>query len=222
MTARPPTHGCVIVATGAAPLASEAVAALPGDAFVVAADGGLDHARAAGLRPDVLIGDLDSVSAEGLAWAEEHAAVVRHPADKADTDTELALDYAAALGAEQLILVAGAGDRFDHAIAALGALGAETVEQIPVVQAWWGADQVHIVRPRRPVSLALAPGTTFSVLATRGRCRGVTITGARWPLHDADLAPLAGSGVSNEATGASVDIHVHDGTLTVVIPGAQP
>ncbi len=42
-----------IIVTGGAPLDDRAVAALPRDAFVVAADGGLDHALAAGLEPDV-------------------------------------------------------------------------------------------------------------------------------------------------------------------------
>ena len=80
----------VVVITGAAALDPRAVAAVPAGAVLVAADGGLDHARAAGLDPTVLVGDLDSVSAIGLAWASEHTTVVRHPVDKAATDTELA------------------------------------------------------------------------------------------------------------------------------------
>src|SRR6185436_14197789 len=94
------------------------------DAVIVGADGGLDHALEAGLTPTYLVGDLDSVSAAGLAWAAEHAEVVRHPVDKAATDTELAVAFAAALGPSRLVLAAGAGDRVDHAVAALGALGA--------------------------------------------------------------------------------------------------
>ena len=50
---------------------------------VIAADGGLDHALAAGLTPAVLVGDLDSVSSDGLAWAEAHATIERHdPANR--------------------------------------------------------------------------------------------------------------------------------------------
>jgi thiamine pyrophosphokinase len=51
----------VVVITGAAPLAARAVAAVPAGAVLIAADGGLDHALAAGLTPSVLIGDLDSI-----------------------------------------------------------------------------------------------------------------------------------------------------------------
>src|SRR5687767_4658379 len=83
-----------IVITGGAPLDRRALAKLPRDGFIIAADGGLDHALAAGLSPDALVGDLDSVSAEALAWADEHIEVIRHPPDKATTDTELALAHA--------------------------------------------------------------------------------------------------------------------------------
>ena len=64
MTTR--TVSTVVVVTGAAPLDRRAVAAVPPRrAASIAADGGLDHARAAGLDPSVLVGDLDSISALG-------------------------------------------------------------------------------------------------------------------------------------------------------------
>ncbi len=87
----------VIVVTGAAPLPSVAVDALPDGAIVLAADGALDHALAAGLTPAALVGDLDSISAAGLDWAEANASIQRHPPDKEHTDTELALLTAADL-----------------------------------------------------------------------------------------------------------------------------
>src|SRR3954454_12520964 len=91
----PDASSCVVVVTGSAPLHPRALAAVPPGAYVVAADGGFDHARAAGLVPDLLVGDLDSISPAGLAWAVANIQVERHPADKACTDTELALALAA-------------------------------------------------------------------------------------------------------------------------------
>jgi thiamine pyrophosphokinase len=209
----------VVVVTGAAPLDGRAVAAVPADAPVVAADGGLDHARAAGLRPSVLVGDLDSVSPAGLDWAREHAEVVTHPADKGATDTELAVTHAAGLGPDRLLLLAGGGDRLDHALAAVGSLGAPELAGIPLLQAWWGGDRLHVLHAPGAVQLDLDPGTLFSVLALHGPCRGVTVGGARWPLADHALAPLVGLGVSNEALQPPVSVSVTAGILTVVIPG---
>ena len=113
--------------------------------MLIAADGGLDHALAAGLEPSVLVGDLDSVSASGLAWASEHTTIVRHPVDKPATDTELAVAHAASLAPERILLVAGVGDRLDHAVAALGALGAAAVAGVDRLEAWWGSDQFVVI-----------------------------------------------------------------------------
>jgi thiamine pyrophosphokinase len=212
----------VVVVTGGSALDPVAVAAIPDEAFVVAADGGLDHARAAGIRPDVLVGDLDSVSPDGLAWATANVAVEQHPADKVATDTELAITYAAAMRPQRVVLIAGIGDRLDHAIAALGALGSLRLATVGRVEAWWGGDELMISRPGRPVTIERPTGTTFSVLAMHGACHGVTITGARWPLTGAHLGPLVGEGVSNEVVTSPTRIDVGDGVLTVIIPGAQP
>ena len=50
----------------------------------------------------------------------------------------------------------------------------------------------------------------------------MTITGSRWPLADADLAPLVGLGVSNEVLDPPCRVDVAEGVVTVIIPGAQP
>lgn len=220
--------GTAIVVTGSEPLdpaavaAAAGIAAAAGSLVVIAADGGLDHARRVGLVPDVLVGDLDSVSAEGLAWATSTITVERHDVDKALTDTELAVAHAATLAPQRLVLVAGRGDRLDHAVAAIGVLGSAALAAILVVEGWWGDDHLLVGRAGRGVVLDDPPGTTFSVLALHGPCRGVTITGARWPLVAHDLAPLVGTGVSNEVATPPVHVDVTHGVVTVIVPGAQP
>ena len=135
----------VVIVTGAAPLDARAVAAIPSHAIVIAADGGLDHARAAGLTPAGLIGDLDSVSEEGLAWAKQHATIQRHPIDKDATDTELAVAFAAGMNPARVVMVAGGGDRLDHTLAAIGALGASVLTSVPLVECWWGGQYLQVV-----------------------------------------------------------------------------
>jgi thiamine pyrophosphokinase len=205
----------VIVVTGSDQLHADAVAHVPDDAIVLAADGGLDHALAAGLTPAGLIGDLDSISAAGLAWAEAHATIHRHDPAKDATDTELALRVAADLAPARVVLMAGGGDRLDHTIAAIGALGEPDLTSVPVLEGWWGDQHFHVLHGPGRLRLDARVGATMSLLATHGSCTGVSISGCRWDLEDAHLAPLSGLGVSNEAISADVEITVSSGVLTV-------
>src|SRR4051794_15769361 len=104
-----------IVFTGGDPPGPAAVRDLPADRIVIAADSGLDHALALGVRVDVVIGDLDSVDAKGLEQARTDGTRVEpHPADKDQTDLELAMGLASSSGADRLIVVGGHGGRVDH------------------------------------------------------------------------------------------------------------
>jgi thiamine pyrophosphokinase len=208
----------VVVITGADAIAPAAAQRIPDGAVVIAADGALDHALAAGLVPAGLVGDMDSISAAGLEWATRHATIERHDPDKDHTDTELALMMAADLKPARLILV-GAGDRLDHVLAAIGALGHPHLTSIPVIDAWWDDQWIRVLHGPGSTTLELVAGTTLSLLALHGPCSGVTVTGVRWPLERAELAPLVGVGVSNVAVDPQVAIRVSTGVLTIVMPG---
>lgn len=198
----------------------------PAQPLVVAADSGLDHARAAGIDPDLLVGDLDSISPAGRAWAEAHCRVQRHDPDKAATDTELAIVAALDGGADELVVIAGDGDRIDHQLATIGAAGrAAAAHPATAVRAWIGTTELRYVTPAAPVALSLPAGTTFSLLAVDGPAGGITIAGARWPLAGATLTALSGLGISNIAVGDPVIVSLLAGIAVVVIPvpdGAAP
>ncbi len=157
-----------------------------------------------------LEGDLDSVSEEALAWAARNADISRHPTDKDQTDTELALALAATFDPERITLVGG-GNRLDHTIAGIGALGALTLTSVPVLDGWWDRQHVRVVHGPGSATLRLVPGSTLSLLALHGPCVRVTLSGARWELDKFDLEPLVGIGVSNEVPDAS------DGSVTAVV-----
>ena len=209
----------VVVVTGAGALSPDAVGTIPHGAIILAADAGLDHALAAGLIPAGLIGDLDSVSADGLAWAKEHATIQRHPADKDATDTELALSFAADMNPAKLILLSGAGDRLDHTIAAIGALGNRDLTGVPIIEGWCGDQHFHVVHGPSRITITTVVGTTLSVLALHGKCTGVSLDGVAWPLLSAELAPTSGQGVSNIARSASIDVALSKGVLTIFTEG---
>lgn len=207
----------VIVVTGAAPLHDDAVAEVTRDAIVIAADGALDHALVAGLTPSGLVGDLDSISPEGLAWAQHHATIAQHDPDKDHTDTELALEVAVGFAPRRLVLISGGGDRLDHSWAAIGALGHPSLTAVPEIDGWWGDQRFHVLHGPGELTIEAETGAIVSLLATHGEAGGVTVTGVRWPLDDADLPPLVGHGVSNEVVDEHVVIRLHRGVLTVFV-----
>ena len=105
----------VVVVSGGEPPDPHAALAVPLGAPVVAADRGLEHALSLGLEVTVAVGDFDSASPEAVAVAEAAGTrIERHPAEKDATDLELALDAAAAMEPERILVLGGDGGRLDH------------------------------------------------------------------------------------------------------------
>jgi thiamine pyrophosphokinase len=185
---------------------------------VIAADGGLDRALALGLRPGIVLGDLDSVSADALASAERDGArVVRHPRDKDATDLELALDEARSLGARRVLVIASATGRLDHLLASLLLLGADAHAAVEI-DALVGDAAVHVIRGER--QLAGTPGDLLTLLALHGPAGGVTTTGLVYPLRDATLEPGSSRGVSNVFAEPHATVIVGRGVVLAIRPGA--
>ena len=208
----------VVVAGGEAPR-PEAAVAVPPDADVIVADGGLDHARALGLEVAVAVGDFDSASEAAVAAAEAAGVrIVRHPAAKDATDLELALDLAVSSGASRILVLAGDRGRLDHLLAGLLLLGSGKYAGVEI-DALVGAARVHVVRARR--MLAGEPGELVSLLALHGEASGVTTAGLAYELRGETLGSGSSRGVSNLLTAAEAIVTVDRGTLLAVFPGAE-
>lgn len=206
----------VIVVGGGGAVAPSVRRYLPEGAPVVAADGGADAALALGLHVDVVVGDLDSVTPEGLAAAEAAGArVERHPVDKDATDLALALDAAAALG-DEIVVVGVEGGRLDHLVAGLLALAGPG---LPPLRAHLGASTIHVLHG--PAALRVEPGigALVSLLPVGASAEGVHTNGLRYPLHGETLTLGTTRGVSNVADDVAVEVSLDRGSLLVVLPG---
>jgi len=217
--------GFLVLANGdalPAHLLPEVAAALDAATYTIAADGGIHHAHRAGRDVDVLVGDLDSVDAETLGRARRNGTeVLVHPTDKDTTDLALALDLvlgrvadAGATGVGTPVLVIGGhGGRTDHLVANLLLLASDRYARLTIT-ARWGEETVHIVRSERTLHGTL--GATVSLLPMHGAATGVSVSGVRFPLHDATLEAGSTLGVSNELTDAVVHVTVSSGVLAVI------
>ena len=182
---------------------------------MIAADSGFDHARRLGIEVDVLVGDLDSISPEGLALA---GVVEKHPSDKGATDLAIALDAAVREGAARVFVVDGGGGRIDHFLANAALLASAVYRGLSLT--WLpGTAVINVVRDR--IELSGSPGDLVSLLPYGGRAGGVTTTGLRWPLHQAELAPGTSRGVSNQMIDRTATVELKEGTLLVVRPDSD-
>jgi len=208
----------VVIGGGGPPAVARADLGVPGDdPLVVAADSGLEGARALGLDVDLVVGDMDSVDPSVLAHAEAiGTAVERHPAAKDATDLDLALDAALARGADRLVVVTGTGDRFDHALAVALSLAADRLAGARV-EAWIGPAHVWVVRDH--LAIQGAPGMLVSLVPAHGPARRVTTAGLRYPLQREDLAPGTTRGLSNELIARDATVELEGGVLLVIAPG---
>jgi thiamine pyrophosphokinase len=211
-------HVAVVIGGGA--LDPGAVASLPDDVVVIAADSGLDHAVEAGLSPTLLVGDLDSISSRGRMWAYAHGVEIREvSADKDQTDTELALACAVEVpGVSELTVLGGHGDRLDHLLGTLLALGHPSLGELMEITAHLGSTMAAVVHTRRNRIVKVAEGQTFSVLALHGPVGSVTVRGGKWELSSDPLTGTESRGVSNVAEGTAVRVGVVGGVVTVVVP----
>ena len=193
---------------------------LPRDAFVIAADSGLEHVRALGRRADLVVGDLDSVSDETLTLARQSDVPIEsHPADKDATDLELALRAAKRHGADRVTILGAGGGRLDHFLANVLLLAHADFAGFSV-QAFVGNAHVHVFR--HVVELHGAVGSLVSLLPVGGPARGVRTAGLRWPLTDDDLRHGSTRGVSNEMTSDIATVTLREGVLLAIQPDAIP
>lgn len=187
------------------------------DPLVVAADSGLVHARALGLAVGRVVGDMDSVDPAALdAAAAAGTRVDRHPEAKDATDLDLALEAAMSARPSRLVVVTGAGDRFDHALAVALSVAAPSRASARV-EAWIGPAHLWVVRGE--ATLAGTPGDLLSLLPVHGPARGVTTRGLLYPLDDEDLPAATSRGVSNEWVAETATVRVREGVLLAVAPG---
>lgn len=186
------------------------------DAFIIAADSGWEYAIAAGRVPHVLIGDMDSISPLHLQDAQDRDVdIVEHSPDKDHTDTELALHFAQSLKYDNIHVITGGGDRFDHVLAMVHSL--VNVAEEAIVTAHIGQSFVRIATPKEPTVINASLNDTISLIPLGGHAKGVTTSGLKWTLTRSTLKSFESRGVSNVAIAETVSIRIRTGTLAIII-----
>jgi len=175
---------------------------------VIAADGGLKHTEKLQIRPDVILGDFDS-----LGYEPEGANVF--PVEKDDTDAMLAVRRGLALGYREFLLYGSLdGPRLDHTIANF-----QTLRYLCDQDAFgYLIGNSYVVTAVKNGSLCFPAGLegTVSVFCLGADAEGVDIAGLYYPLKNGTLTAGFPLGVSNHFTGQEAKISVRSGSLLVL------
>jgi len=187
-------------------LAAMAVGARP----LLAADGGANHLGRIGLRPDAVIGDLDSITSGIRSWVGEDRMV--HRPNQNRTDLDKAMEYAFSdLGLEELTVLGATGGRFDHAAGNLGLLARRAMgERLRFVDA-----DHYVVAVEGEAVLDSVADETWSFFTFDPGVR-VSLEGVVWPVTDVALNLGTAPSISNRASSERVMVRATGGAVVVV------
>jgi thiamine pyrophosphokinase len=209
----------VVVANGEFAYPQRLEEALDAADTIIAADGAAAWLVAHGRPPHLLVGDMDSIApalAERLA--DSGCRLVHHPTHKDETDTELALYEAVALGARRITLLGALGGRIDHAMANIMLLLMPVLTGIETT-IYDGQSRLFLIRGDAPspgATIAGAPGDVLSLIPLGGDAEGVRTEGLEYPLRDETLAFGPARGVSNVFLGTRARVTLRHGILLAV------
>jgi thiamine pyrophosphokinase len=183
---------------------------LAGEAdMIVAADGGANIALRSGVRPDVIIGDLDSILPG--TRRKFHDARVLRVRRQDNTDLEKALDFISASGPAAVAIAGATGGRIDFTLGNLSVFWnyARSLDMTFVGDGW------RAFPAGRHRTVYAPRGTTVSLLPF-GHCTGITLRGLRYPLKEAAMRP-GEIGVSNVVRTSPFSVTVRRGRMLIVV-----
>jgi thiamine pyrophosphokinase len=200
----------LVIANGDVPPFATWKELLLDEPLLICADGGADRLWALGVKPHVIIGDLDSLSTATRNHLQDVKVI--KVADQSNTDLEKALDYLLSRPCGPVTALGVTGQRGDHTLANFCILlkyhrrmalsFRDAYADIRVVEGGY--------------EFAAAPGIRVSLLPMEP-CAGVTTRGLQWDLDNALLAAGVRESISNRILKNPVQITVHSGRLLLFV-----
>lgn len=188
--------------------------------LIIAANGGSDHCLRLDIQPDVLIGDLDSISQLTLEkWSQAGVEINQHPRRKDKTDLEIALEVAHQRGAREIHVYGALGDRLDMTLANVYLLAHPSLPaNVKLIRK---QEVVSVLRAQETITLHGQPGDRVSLLPLDPRTRGITTEHLEYPLQEETLEFGTSRGISNIMKGETATISLQEGILCIVHTGLK-
>jgi thiamine pyrophosphokinase len=182
--------------------------------LIICCDGGARHLLNMGIKPDIIIGDMDSIDSTQLKmFYKQKFKILKYPAKKDFTDTELALDYALSLKPLKILICCALGGRIDHTLANVFLLNRAQEKRIEtsLIDEYCEAFVLD-----KEASFINEKGKTVSLLALTPRVTGINLSGFAYPLEKDTLKMGESRGISNVINKNRAGIKIANGKLIVI------
>ena len=182
--------------------------------LIIAADGGAVHLHHLGLLPQIIIGDMDSITEDARRFFEQQGIpFLSHSPQKDQTDMELCLEYALEQGASDITFLGATGRRLDHTLANILLL--KRLKDAGVSGRILDAHN-EITLVTRSLELDGSPGEILSLVPVSEQVTGITLEGLAYPLENHTLTLGSAMGISNRFTGKKAVIRIGSGMALAI------
>ncbi|MDO4276164.1 MAG: thiamine diphosphokinase [Eubacteriales bacterium] len=190
-----------------------------GNLRLIAADKGLEFFMKTGIKPDIAVGDFDSLSREGREYLDKAAdmEIKRLKPEKDDSDTQSAVNLAIDRGAQGIALLGTMGSRLDHMLANLGLLSFGQKKGVNIVMAD-AHNYVTLIQSGTVLHKSGQFGRFVSFFPVGGDVPGVVLEGFKYPLNGHYLTVSdSGLTVSNEIIQDEARVTFEKGSLLMIM-----
>lgn len=182
--------------------------------YVICADGGYIYAKQLNIKPNLIVGDFDSLKEE-----IKDIEVIQYPKEKNETDTYLAIEEGIKRGYHDFVLYGCLGGRLEHTIANLQMM-AKFIKKgasIEIID-----DDIYIKLLKRHDEVGISANFNgYISLFSFSRFSNVSIKGLKYPLSHYTLSSHFPLGLDNEATTEDGIIKIHYGLVLLIISKKQ-
>jgi thiamine pyrophosphokinase len=204
----------IIFANGELPDINKARNILRDDDYVICADGGTRHVSSLDIKPDLVIGDMDSTEKAYLQKLQADGVPIElFPQDKNETDLELAIGHAIEQTPNEIVIIAAIGGRLDQTLANIALLSNDQLSTFNL-KLDDGVDEVFFCRDQ--VEVQGRSGDIVSLIPWQGPVSGVQTKNLKWKLNNETLYPEKTRGVSNEMKSDIANVKISTGLLLIV------
>jgi len=204
----------VVFANGEIPDIQLAKRLITEEDYLVSADGGLRYMRQLKITPNLIIGDLDSVSSDDVEYLDKNSIeTMKFPTEKDQTDLEIACMDLVNRGYTDILVIGALGGRIDQTLANIGLISLFSNDTVRI-EFDDGREQIMLIRKQQKIFGE--KGDTVSLIPLCSPAEGVITTGLRYSLCNEQLFPEQTRGISNVMTGKTAEVHLTSGLILCI------